>query len=210
MNKRVAILSLVPTIALALAACTHADSGTASSTPASSRTASSSAATGGTTPDQTLIFVGQIGYEASGSQIPGEDARYAYAYAATCPDARLASRYGLRLQARWRYRGKTVALSAVQASFDERSGSLALPFMTVTLGPDGSAHRWATSLVEANRVTGYHTTGWVPLRSDYPAAGAAPDLRLRLWAENPRTNTLYCAAATSLTLAPGSTHGDSA
>ena len=205
MNKRVAILGIMSTIVLALAACTQGGSSTASS-PA----ASSSAGTGSTSPEQALIVVGQPGYEASGSPIPGDDARFAYAHEATCPAARLASRYGLRLQARWRYHGKTAGLSTVQASFDERSGSLALPFMTVTLGPDGSAYRWVTSLIEANRVTGYHSTGWVPLPSDYPVAGAAPDLRLQLWAANPLTNTLYCAAATGLYLVPGSTHGDSA
>jgi len=212
MNKRVTILGMLPALALALTACTSGRPHSAGSPAVATKTATS-AAVSNATPDQTLVFEGQPGYGTRGFPVPGSAARFAYAHESSCPDARLVPRHGLRLQARWRYQGGAADLSAVQASFSEESGSLALPFMTVAVTSAGSVRRWVTSAIEANRVKGYHSTGWVSLRPDYravPAESADPDLTLQLWAVDPLTNKLYCAAATGLFVVRGSAYGDSA
>ena len=200
-------------VTLAVAACTPGGPGPVDPPGTASRSvADASASPGGMVPDQALILNGQPGYGTTSFLVPAEETRFAYAHESSCPDARLVPRHGLRLQARWRYQGGTAGLSAVQASFNEGSGSLALPFMTVAVTSAGTVHHWATSAIEANRVKGYHSTGWVSL-PDYtvvPAESADPDLTLQLWAADPLTDKLYCAAATGLFLVRGSTYGDSA
>lgn len=213
MNKRVAILGMVLAAALALAACTSGRPHAAEPTAAASKPAAGiGAASGNALPDQTLVFEGQPGYGTRGARVPGSEARFAYAHESSCPDAKLVPRYGLRLQAKWRYQGKVAVLTAVQASFDEKSGSLAIPFMTARLGPAQSPRQWVTSVVEGNSVRGYRSTGWVPLRADFLVTKAAfyPVLTLQLWAVSLLTNTLHCAASTWLYLVPGFAYGDSA
>lgn len=201
-------------VTLALAACTAGRPGPVNRSAGASRpAASASASPSGTIPGQALIFNGQPGYGSASFPVPADETRFAYAHESSCPDARLVPRHGLRLQARWRYQGGTADLSAVQASFNEEPGSLALPFMTAAVTSAGPVRRWVTSAIEANRVTGYHATGWASLRPDYrvvPAESADPDLTLQLWAVDPLTDKLYCAAATGLFVVRDSTYGDSA
>jgi hypothetical protein len=201
-------------VTLALAACTPGGPGPVDPSAVASRPAAdASASLSGTIPDPALIFNGQPGYATASFPVPADETRFAYAHESSCPDARLVPRHGLRLQARWRYQGETADLSAVQASFNEESGSLALPFMTVAVTSAGPVRHWATSAIEANRVKGYHSTGWVRLRPDdrvVPAQSADPDLTLQLWAADPLAGKLYCAAATGLFVVRGSTYGDSA
>ena len=200
--------------ALALAACTAGRPGPVNPPAGASRPAAgASASPSGTISGQALIFTGQPGYGTTGFPVPAGETRVAYAHESSCPGARLVPRHGLRLQARWRYRGGTADRTAVQASFNEESGSLALPFMTVAVTSAGPVRRWVTSAIEANRVKGYHSTGWVSLRPDYravPAGSADPGLTLQLWAVDPLTNKLYCAAAAGLSVVRGSAYGDSA
>jgi len=201
-------------VTLALAACTAGRPGPVNPAAGASRSAvGAGASPGGTVSDRALLFSGQPGYGTAGFPVPADETRFAYAHGSSCPDARLVPRHGLRLQARWRYQGGTADLSAVQASFNEESGSLALPFMTAAVTSAGPVRHWVTSAIEANQVKGYHSTGWVPLRPDYrvvPGESADPGLTLQLWAVDPLTNNLYCAAATGLFLVRGSTYGDSA
>lgn len=75
-------------------------------------------------------------------------------------------------------------LPMVQVSFGETSGSLAIPFMTMTLSAAGFVRNWATSTVEGNNIKGYHSTGWVSInyKSKVLAVrGADPALRLQIW-----------------------------
>ena len=205
---------LVLGVTLALAACTPGWQVPVNSSAGASRSAAdASTSPSRTIPDQALIFNGQPGYGTTSFPVPADETRFAYAHESSCPDARLVPRHGLRLQARWRYQGGTADLSAVQASFNEESGFLALPFMTASVTSAGPVRHWATSAIEANRVKGYHSTGWVSLRPDYtvvPAESADPDLTLQLWAVDPLTDKLYCAAATGLFVVRSSTYGDSA
>ena len=214
MIRRRVSCGVVLGVTLALAACTPGRPGPVNPAAGASRPAAGAGASpGGTISGQALILNGQPGYGTASFPVPADGTRFAYAHESSCPGARRVPRHGLRLQARWRYRGGTADLSAVQASFNEESGSLALPFMTVAVTSAGPVRRWVTSAIEANRVRGYHGTGWVSLRPDYrvvPAESADPDLTLQLWAADPLTSKLYCAAATGLFVVRGSTYGDSA
>ena len=214
MIRRRVSCGVVLGVTLALAACTPGRPGPVNPSAGASRPAAgASASSSGTISGQALILNGQPGYGTTSFPMPADETRFAYAHESSCPDARLVPRHGLRLQARWRYQGGTADLSAVQASFNEESGSLALPFMTVAVTSAGPVRHWVTSAIEANRVKGYHSTGWVSLRPDYrvvPAESADPDLTLQLWAADPLTNKLYCAAVTGLFVVRGSTYGDSA
>lgn len=214
MIRRRVSAGVVLGVTLALAACTAGRPGPVNPPAGASRPATgASASPSGTISGQALIFDGQPGYGTTGFPVPAEETRFAYAHGSSCPDARLVPRHGLRLQARWRYQAGTADLSAVQASFNEESGSLALPFMTAAVTSAGPMRRWVTSAIEANRVKGYHSTGWVLLRPDFevvPAGSADPGLALQLWAVDPLTNKLYCAAATRLSVVRGSAYGDSA
>jgi hypothetical protein len=214
MFRRRVSCGVVLGVTLVLAACTPGRPGPVNPTAGTSRPAvGASASPRGTISGQALVFNGQPGYGTTSFPVPADETRFAYAHQSSCPDARLVPRHGLRLQARWRYQGGTADLSGVQASFNEESGSLALPFMTVAVTSAGPVRRWVTSAIEANRVKGYHSTGWVSLRPDYravPVESADPDLTLQLWAVDPLTNKLYCAAATGLFVVRGSAYGDSA
>ena len=214
MIRRLVSSGVVLGVTLALAGCTPGRPGPVNPAAGASRPAAgASASHSGTISGQALIFNGQPGYGTTSFPVPADGARFAYAHESSCPDARLVPRHGLRLQARWRYQGGTADLSSVQASFNEESGFLALPFMMVAVTSAGPVRHWVTSAIEENRVKGYHSTGWVSLRPDrrvVPAESADPDLTLQLWAADPLTNKLYCAAATGLFIVRGSAYGDSA
>jgi hypothetical protein len=208
MINRARALRLAAACGLALLAAAGCTAGPAPSA-AQPKDASQASAT---PPGQALVVSGQPGYGTAGFPPPDGAAQYAYARESSCPDGNQVPRHGLRVQARWRYQGQTARLSGVQVSFDEQSGSLAIPFLTIELTGSGTAGQWVTSMIEGNRVTGYHTTGWVPLRGTeaVPAESPLPEVRAQIWAGDPDTALIYCAAATGLFLVEGSTYGDSA
>jgi hypothetical protein len=162
-------------------------------------------------PDQALIVAGDPGY--AGNAPPEDIARYAYRRGSACPQAKAGTSITLTVRAQWAYGSGAIRLHRILGAFDESRGSLAMPFMIFVLSPAGSTvlggtqHRWLTTQVVGNAITGFHSTGWSLASLAWRTAiDPDPDLSLQLWAmssSGANMGTAYCVAATDLALTTG-------
>ena len=194
-------------MALMISACTSA---TPTAPVSSSNSAVSHSPSASAIPDRALVIAGEPSQVVAYYWPHGLTADV-YKRESSCPGRRV-GRDGLGLAARWRYQDGVVRLSAVQVSFNETSGSLALPFLTLTIRSGKSTHNWATSVVMGNQIVGYHSTGWVSLgyKSKATTGTMPPALSLRIWVESTITAKINCVATTGFFLLANATQGESA
>lgn len=200
-GRRLVPFAVAPVVVAWVAAAALAGCTSQPGRPVSASVNKPNASSRAVAPD--LMISGQRSYSESGSVTSAYDANYAYARVASCRSSRPVL---LRVAARWRYKGQTVYLTAMQVTFNEESRSLTDPFVTIELTGVVPGRHWVTSAIQSMNAVGDHTTGWVALSLN--ARRLSPDTRPvlsgQLWAESLSTNLSYCAGKRTLQILPGS------